>query len=128
MVDHQVVGAGAGIGGGGSEFVCAESKFSSESTPGHVFQRLQRSSHVLRTGDAMTGECHTDVTFLDALSICADVGARLCTLPEIQGREAEHTASGARTGGDSTDCQHTGRVWTSSREDCGFAEVRFNPI
>ena len=95
---------------------------------GHVFQRLQRSSHVLRTGDAMTGQCHTDVTFLDALSICTSVGARLCTLPEIQGREAEHTASGARTGGDSTDCQHTGRVWTSSREDCGFAEVRFNPI
>ena len=83
MVDHQVVGAGAGIGGGGTEFVCAESKpHTSRRKPGPRFPKA--AAIILRTGDAMTGQCHTDVTFLDALSICADVGARLCTLPEVR--------------------------------------------
>lgn len=89
-LDNQQVGAGSGIGGGGTEFVCAEA-------------------------DAMSGQCHADIDFFSAMQLCVNTGARLCTLGEVQGREAEGHESGS--------CGHTGRVWTSSREDCG-ASVR----
>jgi hypothetical protein len=98
-LDNQQIGGGAGIGGGGTEFVCAES-------------------------DAMfDGQCMTDITFLDALDACVSAGARLCTLAEVEGREAED-AGGLASQEGSGSCGHTGRVWTSSREDCGASEIK----
>ena len=48
--------------------------------------------------------CHNTATYYEAVTVCSDAGARLCTLEEIQNRCARNTG-----------CSHNQRqVWTST--------------
>ena len=41
----------------------------------------------------MDGQCHHNIPFKEALALCVNAGARLCTLDELLGDETSSTVS-----------------------------------
>lgn len=66
------------------------------------------------TAEHPEGSCSRSSTFTEALSLCVNAFARLCTLQEILNHEA--AGSGCWLGSQ--------RVWTSAREECGASEAK----
>jgi len=43
--------------------------------------------------NGMDGQCHHNIPFKEALALCVNAGARLCTLDELLGDETSSTVS-----------------------------------
>lgn len=97
---------------------CAELGWLAKDSP-NVCSNTELNSHVhsqTATG-GWGGATHVNATFPQALAMCVEAGARLCTLDEVMSQ---------RTAAINYVTNHN-RVWTSSREECGSNQVKTAP-
>ena len=97
---------------------CGELGWLAKDSP-NVCSNTELNSHVhdqVSTG-SWGGATHVNATFPQALAMCVEAGARLCTLDEVM---SQRTAA-------INDVTNHNRVWTSSREECGTNQVKTAP-